>query len=89
MNSSKFSDTNLDKLLKGSAGLLSVAYQSPCWKVDGVNGYNFELGPNKDFFINFPSIHPVQSESLVDIMNEVQDKILEHDRQRSITMYEL
>lgn len=55
----------------------------------GVNGYNFGLGPNKDFLINFPSIHPVQSEALVDIMNEVQDKILEHDRQRSITMYEL
>ena len=68
---------------------MSVAYQRPCWKVDGVNGYNFGLGPNKDFLINFPSIHPVQSEALVDIMNEVQDKILEHDRQRSITMYEL
>ena len=77
MNSSKFSK----KELKRSAELLSVAYQRPCWKVDGVNGYNFGLGPNKDFFINFPSIHLVQS--------EVQDKILEHDRQRSITMYEL
>jgi hypothetical protein len=88
MNSSKFSK----KELKRSAELLSVAYQSPCWKVDGVMGvigYNFGLGPNKDFLISFPSIHPVQSEALVDIMNEVQDKILEHDRQRSITVYEL
>lgn len=49
----------------------------------------FWIGTKQRFFNYFPSIHPVQSEALVDIMNEVQDKILEHDRQRSITMYEL
>jgi hypothetical protein len=47
----------------------------------------FWIGTKQRFFNYFPSIHPVQSEALVDIMNEVQDKILEHDRQRSITMY--